>query len=226
MSTTKTYKTSYEILQDLCKIRNDKSSFYPSENPITNRVEFIINELLEIGIEFNLDIFNDIRNSFIYKNKPNFEKEIKKFNPNNDFEFYYSEKYKEIIKEHSEAIKLEGKYANIEVCIKASDIAKNNKSSDNNSIIFIAHHDILNPKSENCNDNSASVCNLLRFIYELQNKQLESISLVNIAWLSKWLQSKNQFLQLPSSRIIHSYIGPESDKILYVGLINPNNHII
>ena len=39
----------------------------------------------------------------------------------------------------------------------------------------MAHHDIVNPNSENCNDNSASVCNLLQFIKEVKenNKQLK-----------------------------------------------------
>lgn len=32
---------------------------------------------------------------------------------------------------------------------------------DEPAILFLAHHDINNPRSENCQDNSASVCNLL-----------------------------------------------------------------
>lgn len=29
------------------------------------------------------------------------------------------------------------------------------------TVVYLAHHDIVNPHSENCNDNTASVCNLL-----------------------------------------------------------------
>ena len=41
------------------------------------------------------------------------------------------------------------------------------------TIIFLAHHDIANPFSENCQDNSSSVCNLLEFCSILKDKELE-----------------------------------------------------
>lgn len=37
------------------------------------------------------------------------------------------------------------------------------------TIFFTAHHDIANPNSENCQDNSASVCNLIHLCSILQN---------------------------------------------------------
>jgi len=40
------------------------------------------------------------------------------------------------------------------------------------TIIFTAHHDISNPNSENCQDNTASVCNLIHLCAEL--KKLET----------------------------------------------------
>lgn len=40
------------------------------------------------------------------------------------------------------------------------------------TIVFLAHHDIANPNSQNCQDNSASVCNLLEFCSILKNKEL------------------------------------------------------
>ena len=47
-----------------------------------------------------------------------------------------------------------GKLINIEVFFPATE--KTEKS-----IFFTAHHDIANPRSENCQDNTASVCNLI-----------------------------------------------------------------
>ena len=37
--------------------------------------------------------------------------------------------------------------------------------------IFIAHHDVANMNSENCQDNSASVCNLLDLTFQLKNTE-------------------------------------------------------
>jgi transcription initiation factor IIF auxiliary subunit len=47
-----------------------------------------------------------------------------------------------------------GKLINIEVFFPAT-------TETDKSVFYTAHHDIANPKSENCQDNSASVCNLL-----------------------------------------------------------------
>lgn len=43
------------------------------------------------------------------------------------------------------------------------------KGLTNNTRVFIAHHDINNPKSENCNDNSASVSILLDLANQIKN---------------------------------------------------------
>jgi hypothetical protein len=101
---------SYNILSEFCKVRNEKDSLKGSENPITNRVQFIIDKILDLKMYegLNLDIFDD---------------------------------YNETLK-----------YVNIELSF--------NKNSDK-SILFIAHHDINNINSDNCQDNSASVSNLL-----------------------------------------------------------------
>lgn len=40
------------------------------------------------------------------------------------------------------------------------------------SILFVAHHDIANPNSQNCQDNTASVCNLLEFCSLLKGMEL------------------------------------------------------
>lgn len=52
-----------------------------------------------------------------------------------------------------------GKLINIEVDFYSKS---NNQLNSANRIIFIAHHDINNPHSENAQDNSASVCNLIK----------------------------------------------------------------
>ena len=41
------------------------------------------------------------------------------------------------------------------------------------TIVFTAHHDIANPSSENCQDNTASVCNLIHLAKVLKEKQHE-----------------------------------------------------
>ena len=38
------------------------------------------------------------------------------------------------------------------------------------ALFFVAHHDVNNVHSENCNDNTASVCNLLDLAYQLSNQ--------------------------------------------------------
>lgn len=37
------------------------------------------------------------------------------------------------------------------------------KGKTDSNVVFLAHHDIKNPKSQNCQDNTASVCNLIHF---------------------------------------------------------------
>ncbi len=58
------------------------------------------------------------------------------------------------------------KYINIYAKFSAS----NPEITD--TILFVAHHDISNPNSENCQDNSASVCNLLELCSILKGKEL------------------------------------------------------
>lgn len=58
----------------------------------------------------------------------------------------------------------EKKLANIMVEFEGTD-------SEKPTIIFTAHHDIANPNSENCQDNTASVCNLIHLCQELKEYQ-------------------------------------------------------
>tara|TARA_Y100000389_G_scaffold105415_1_gene102309 strand:- start:1143 stop:2006 length:864 start_codon:yes stop_codon:yes gene_type:complete len=60
---------------------------------------------------------------------------------------------------------------------KLANVIVNFESEINNidTTIFSAHHDIANPKSENCQDNTASVCNLLELCSLLQNTPKENL---------------------------------------------------
>jgi hypothetical protein len=49
-------------------------------------------------------------------------------------------------------------------------IARFDSTSGKPAVVFCAHHDISNPRSENCQDNSASVCNLLHLAAKLKAK--------------------------------------------------------
>jgi len=114
---------SHSILSEFCRVRNEKNSLKGSENPITNRVLFIVDTILDLKIYngLNVDIFKD-------------------------------SKYKDLL------------YANVEL------------SFDNNSdssVLFIAHHDVNNVNSDNCQDNSASVCNLISLAQHLSENVVE-----------------------------------------------------
>jgi hypothetical protein len=43
--------------------------------------------------------------------------------------------------------------------------------SSDKGIVFVSHHDIVNAKSQNCQDNTASFCNLLRMIIHLKDNK-------------------------------------------------------
>lgn len=104
---------AYNILEGLCEVRNTQSSLKGLENPVTPRVNYILDtifdlKLIQNGVKMNLDIFDD---------------------------------------------SIEGlKYVNVELFF--------DKGADS-SVMFIAHHDVNNIYSDNCQDNSASVSNLL-----------------------------------------------------------------
>ena len=104
---------AHEILVGLCAVKNGSSSALGKIEPITPRVNYIFDTLIDLGLadKLNADIFND-----------SYDKT----------ETLY--------------------YMNIEVKFEANTDA---------SVMFIAHHDVNNPHSDNCQDNSASVSNLL-----------------------------------------------------------------
>lgn len=50
-------------------------------------------------------------------------------------------------------------------------IAEPNPEATGPAIVFCAHHDVMNVRSENCQDNGASVCNLLRLASLIKNSK-------------------------------------------------------
>lgn len=59
-------------------------------------------------------------------------------------------------------------YYNIEICFKSND-----DNVVNDSLIFISHHDVANVNSENCQDNTASIFNLIELCNRLKNKKID-----------------------------------------------------
>lgn len=122
--------TAYEHLRNMCKnVRNETSSGSGFINPITPRLEYIMQSLASMGISYELDVF---------------------------------ESYNRELSNNS------NKLANVIVKFNA-------EQEDANCTIFSAHHDIANAKSENCQDNTASVCNLLELCSLLQNTAKENL---------------------------------------------------
>ena len=120
-------KKGYEFLKELCSFNADFNAFGGgSYNPVTNRVEYIMNRLEKHKIDYTLDMFQAIGGV------PDFEMGKKSF-------------------------------ANVVVTIEG----------DNTEVtsVFLAHHDVNNLESENCQDNTASVSNLLDLCVRLSAKK-------------------------------------------------------
>jgi len=108
--------TGYDYLYEMCKnVRNESHSGKGYINPITPRLQYIMNTLASQGVSYEfvpLDALN--KNCEADGNK--LANVIVRFNSWNENAY---------------------------------------------TTIFSAHHDIANPNSENCQDNTASVCNLI-----------------------------------------------------------------
>lgn len=122
--------TAYDHLYNMCKhVRNKSHSGSGYINPITPRLEYIMQSLGSMGVNWNIR-FMDAHN--------------------------------EVLKSDTK------KLANIVVEFK-SDLM------NASTVVFSAHHDIANPNSENCQDNTASVCNLIELCSLLQNTPSEDL---------------------------------------------------
>lgn len=154
--------SSYEILKRMCTIRNSHNA---GSQEIPERVKFICKELQDMGIPYRLDIFpysygyerveSQTRYSYGYSRNLFDEdswgsgRNLKSYSP-------YGTSYNR---------KKDYLY-NVIISFYAQQPTQK-------SVFFTAHHDVVNLKTDNCNDNSASVCNLLELAYRLKNKTLE-----------------------------------------------------
>lgn len=122
--------TAYDHLYNMCKhVRNKSHSGSGYMNPITPRLEYIMQSLAAMGISFELDVF-EAHNGKL---------------------------------EHGSQ-----KLANVVVEFKS-------EAQYPSTVVFSAHHDIANPASENCQDNTASVCNLLELCSLLHYTPAENL---------------------------------------------------
>lgn len=121
-------KKGYEFLRELCSFNADFTAFSAGrENPITNRVQYIMHQLENNGIAYTVDKFQ------VARGVPDATDESKRH------------------------------FVNIVVEIKGTDETK--------TTVFLAHHDVNNPASENCQDNTASLANLLDLSIKLTNEK-------------------------------------------------------
>jgi len=167
----------YSKIYDFCKVKNKGNCFKNGPEP-TPRVNFITSLCDEMGLEYELEKFEDDRNS----SKP---KEIKyriddffyiedqipedKLEQAELLHSEYQEKMDELYKQrnnHDEMDEVEEEYTQ-----KLQDLIGKLERQENlffNIILrgtsdkfVVAHHDIVNPDSDNANDNSCSVINAL-----------------------------------------------------------------
>lgn len=117
-------KENYEYLKELCGVKSFSSS-NPQSNPLSPRVQYIMNILKEEDIKFFISDFGTKGDEYKAQDE---------------------------------------KYVNIEV---------HYDGGFDEALIFIAHHDINNPDSENCQDNSASCANLLYLAKILKEEKLD-----------------------------------------------------
>lgn len=126
-------KTGYEWLGEMATVRNQRGYSRHNFSPLTNRAMFILNALNTLGIQYEIDIFDDAGYDLFNYERP--------------------------------------KLVNI--------IVKFGSRSGKPAIIFSAHHDIANPDSDNCQDNSASVCNLIHLCAVLKEQAIgESLNII------------------------------------------------
>jgi len=126
-------KTGYQWLEEMTTVRNQRGYSRHNFSPLTNRAMFIINALNSLGVQSEIDIFDDAGYDLFNYDRP--------------------------------------KLVNI--------IVRFGSRSGQPAIVFSAHHDIANPDSDNCQDNSASVCNLIHLCAVLKGQAIgESANII------------------------------------------------
>jgi len=123
----------YEFLRQLCSFEADFNAYNSMPNPITNRVQYIITQLENHKIPYEVEIFKAINGV-----------------------------------PTATAEDTTNCFVNVVATIEGT-----NKDI---TTIFLAHHDVANKKSENCQDNTASVSNLLDLCVRLsKNKPANNV---------------------------------------------------
>lgn len=180
----------YHKIYDFCKIKNVGNCFKNGVNP-TPRVNFILDLCKNMGIEYELDVWAKDYKKIDYSiiDVPDFEDYGLYLDPfrlqkSEDLYIEYVKDARDFllsvgIDEHPEYLEasdmdmLGDEFANIvdEYTDKLKKILGEISDSPNNffNIVIkgksdkfvVAHHDIVNPLSDNANDNSASVINAL-----------------------------------------------------------------
>jgi len=175
-----------DVLEQLCSVRNYKGSRSGVLN-ITPRAKFIIEVLDFLKLDYELESFSDERESndkalmfqevfraidnlsFVDRAKATFE--MTEEDGNFNFNFNAEE-----LLEQGIIHDIVPTYHNIVVKFEASE-------PTDESIIFTAHHDIVRPDSDNCQDNGASVANLLDLARKLKQEQPDLTKNVYIIFL-------------------------------------------
>jgi hypothetical protein len=133
--------TGYDHLYLMCKhVRNESNSGSGYLNPITPRLQYIMDALSYQGIPFN----------FV---------PLESWHQSSDTSEYVGADQR--------------KLANVMVQFEGTN-------PDKQTVIFTAHHDIANPLSENCQDNTASVCNLIHLCQVLKEYQSNGLLEQNV----------------------------------------------
>lgn len=177
---------AYDVLEAFCQVRNNKSSRTGTLN-FTPRVEFITKILEALDINYEVESFTEPREleggvlfeeitqelfTGYVSNLGNY------FSLENDEDSGKLRVEFDIQAAHEDGIirDTQPKYHNIVVKFEASE-------EINDSILFTAHHDIVNIDSDNCQDNSASVVNLLDLARRIKEENPELNKNVYIIFL-------------------------------------------
>ena len=175
-----------DILEQLCRTRNYKGSRSGVLN-LTPRATFITEVLDYLKLDYELESFSREQEAeykvLIFQEVfraieklPSADREKTTFDMTEEggkynFNFDVNDlQVQGVIKDTVPT------YHNIVVKFEANDPTEE-------SILFTAHHDIANPNSDNCQDNSASVVNLLDLARKLKQEQPELNKNVYIIFL-------------------------------------------
>jgi hypothetical protein len=167
----------YSKIYDFCKVKNKGNCFKNGIEP-TPRVNFIASLCDEMGLDYEIDKFQSGGDSGLPKeidyrinDLPNLELDIPEDKLEQAIEIYdeFEQKMDDLFTIKAE--REEYRKTEIEYTRKLKEVVGKIERSENfyfniilkgNSDKFVvAHHDIVNPDSDNANDNSCSVINAL-----------------------------------------------------------------